>query len=89
MQELCINLKFERLGSLSKIWENMELIRTKWVEQHRLPNKDGIMQRIFQQNQRLSGNSGRPWGCKERREILIVCVVFLIAKLKQFSGGEQ
>ena len=47
------------------------------------------MERRFQQNQRLSGNSGRPCGYKERREILIVCVVFLIAKLKQFSGGEQ
>jgi hypothetical protein len=47
------------------------------------------MQRRFQKNQRLWGNSGRPWGCKERREILIVCVVFLIAKLKQGSGGEQ
>jgi len=88
MQELCINLKFERLGSLSKIWGNVELIGTKWVEQHRLPKKDGIMQRRFQLNQRLWGNSGRPWDCQERKEILIVCVVFLIAKLKQVSGGE-
>jgi hypothetical protein len=54
-----------------------------------LPKKDGIMQRRFQQNQRLWGNNGRPWDCKEIKEILIVCVVFLIAKLKQVSGGEQ
>jgi len=60
MQELCINLKFERLGSLSKIWGNVELIGTKRVEQHRLPKKDEIMQRGFQKNQRLRGNSGRP-----------------------------
>jgi hypothetical protein len=53
-----------------------------------LPKKDGIMQRRFQQNQILWRNSGRPWDCKERKEILIVCVVFLIAKLKQVSGGE-
>ena len=34
------------------------------------------------------GNSGLPWDYKERKEILIVYVVFLIAKLKQVLGGE-
>ena len=34
------------------------------------------------------GNSGWSWDCKERKEILIIYVVFLIAKLKQVSGGE-
>jgi len=29
MQELFINLKFEKLRSLSKIWGNVELIGTK------------------------------------------------------------
>jgi len=85
MQELCINLKFEKLGSLSKIWGNVELIGIKWVEQHRLPKKDEITQRRFQQNQRLRGNSGQPWGCKEKKEILISVLFSLMLNWNNFQ----